>query len=998
MNETEMPKRRIRDIPFRGGRPAWLFLWCFTLLVFSCERPGKDPVDFVDPFIGTGSDGHTFPGAVYPFGMIQLCPDTRVTGDNYATGYHYSDSSVLGFSHTRYSGTGRGAGGDFLFMPMAGKPHWQPGDAGNPTRGYRSAFSHRDEYATPGYYRVLLKDDHITAELTAGKRVGVHRYTWHNTDTAGILLDLTHGIHDTPDSSYLKITGRNRIEGFRKSRGGLRDYQTLYFAAEFSEPFDQHTLWFNGKTSDSLLAASGKEVKAFFRFYHKHKTEIKLAISKVSIAGARNNLQEARDRNFDAIRKDSRQAWQRELGKIEAETRNPTLDTLFYTALYHCCILPSLDMDRDGRYRSTNHKVYKAKGFSVYTNFSLWDTFRGLHPLFTLINQNKTKDFLNTFLERYIHAGSLPVFELSGNDLPIMIGFHSLPVIADAWAKGIRVKEAKKMLEGMKSLATLPYGTRETYNIFGYLPYEDTYQAVSRTLEYAYDDWSVARVAKDLDKATYRYFSHRANFYRNLYDQKSGFMRPKDSNHQWLKDFNPMDYTRNYTQGNAWQYTTFVPQDIQGLIGLMGGDHAFERWLDRFFTTHNPKTYQRRTSSLMIGQYYHGNEPSHHVAYLYNFAGVPWKTQRMVRKIMKTQYRTGPAGLAGNDDAGQMSAWYVLSAMGFYSVTPGMDYYVIGSPLLDKAVIHLENGKDFRIIARNNSPENVYIQSVTLNGLPYNKSYLKHEDIMQGGTMIFTMGPEPDTAWATGKTDRPYSLSYKDAPMPVLTVKDRHISPDGVITFDKRCFVSISCGDKDAGIFYTTDGSEPDSTSFPYKGEFGIDTTVIVKAKAFREGFLPSYTSSLTLRKLTPLPPLPVKNPQPGVRYAYREVWVCRSVDQMFQYPVLKKGIVPVISSDMGFRMDDKNGVEYSGYIKIPRDGTYTFYLFSEDGSVLYIDDIRLILNEGSRRRGMIALQTGFHRIRVRHVQVGGTPKLRLSWTGPGAGLQEIPAEAYFHE
>jgi predicted alpha-1,2-mannosidase len=976
------------------------FLFIFLILSFllvNCKQEKRDLTALVDPFIGTGSDGHTFPGAVYPFGMVQLSPDTRVRGNDYATGYHYSDSSILGFSHTRYSGTGRGAGGDILFMPLTGPVQWNPGTREDPSSGYRSVFSHKEEYAVPGYYRVRLKDHKITAELTAGKRVGLHRYTWHQGDTAAILLDLVHGIHDRPDSLFLRITGPQTIEGFRRSLGGLRNYQTLWFAAEFSEPFDQHLLLKDGRTSDALREAAGKEVKAFFRFYHKKKIEVKVALSRVDIEGARNNLRACREKDFDDIRAAARQAWHDALGKIEITTHDPLHDTLFYTALYHTCILPSLDMDRDGRYRSPNNTIYRAKGYTNYTNFSLWDTFRGLHPLFTIINRRRTMDFLKTFLQRYRHTGSLPVFELSGNDLPVMIGFHSLPVIADAWVKGLRLDDSLKMLEGMKALARLPYGTRTTDTVFGYLPYDYTYQSVSRTLEYAYDDWCVARVAKDLDEETYHHYSQRANFYRDLYDPESGFMRPRDSHHRWLDNFNPLAYTRNYTQGNAWQYTTFVPHDIPGLIALMGSDRAFGSWLDRFFTTENPRTYQGRRSSLMIGQYYHGNEPSHHVAYLYNFAGMPWKTQVMVRRILATQYRPGPAGLAGNDDAGQMSAWYVLSALGFYSVTPGTDYYVLGSPLFDQAVIRLEDGNEFRIIAQNNSDENVYIQSATLNGKPYSRTYLRHGDIMRGGTLLLTMGPRPDTLRGTAPEERPPSMTYNDVPAPVITVADKQISPDGIVPFDRSCSVSLSCADPAALLCFTTDGSIPDTTSQHYTGPFRTDHSVILRVRGFREGSLPGYVSSLTLRRLDPLPATEVSHPQPGIAYTYRTVWVCRDISQMYQYPVEKTGVVPVIGTEMGFRMDEKNGSEFTGYLRIPRTGTYTFYLFSEDGSILYIDELCLIINEGTHRQTEIALEKGFHKILLKHVQVGGTPKLRLEWSGPGIPKQPIPPEACFH-
>ena len=879
----------------------------FLILLFisSCTQPNNtidDPAKHVDPFIGTDSDGHTFPGVVAPFGMIQLSPDTRIEGNNYASGYHYSDNTIMGFSHTRYSGTGRGSGGDFLLMPTTGEIQLKAGNIEDTKTGYRSHFSHKNETASPGYYKVLLKDYDVTAELTSSERVGFHKYTFPKGKPANIILDLTHGINDHADSLYLKVIGKNKIVGMRKSIGGLRDFQTVYFAAEFSENFDEYGVSVNGELNNSLDHASGKDIKAYFSFKDKNVVLIKVAISKVDIEGAEKNLKEIADWNFDQAKANARKSWNDEFEKISIKSKDSSNLKIFYTALYHSCIMPSLDTDIDGRYRSTNNKIYTAKGFTSFTNFSLWDTFRALHPLLTIINQDKTNDFVNTFVERFEHSGTMPIFELSGNDLLVMIGYHSLPVIADAYVKGIRNYDVNKAIKGMKGLADIPFEERTEYRTFGYIPEEYTDQAVSRSLEFAFDDWSLAQVAKDHDKEAFRHYSSRANFYKNLYNKESGFMHPKNASHQWMEDFDPLAYTRKYTQGNAWQYSTFVLQDINGLIALMGGDKKFEKWMDAYFTTKNNKTYQSRTSSLMIGQYYHGNEPSHHAAYLYNYAGAPWKTQQMVREILKTQYNTKPNGLAGNDDAGQMSAWYVLSAMGFYSVTPGMDYYVIGSPLMDEVTIHLENKKQFTIIAKNNSEKNIYIQSVTLNGKPYSKSYLKHSTIMKGGTMEFVMGENPNKTWANSVNDRPYSLKYKDVPMPIISVKDKKIGHDGVVIFKGESKISILCDMEDIQIFYTIDGREPDNTSLAYKNEIEINHSCILKVKAFKKGYEPSYTSSVRLRSLGPIPALKVEDAKKGIRFEYRDVSICKEVAQIDQYPVLKNGIIPNISTKVGFK------------------------------------------------------------------------------------------------
>ncbi len=955
-----------------------------------------EPVKYVVPLIGTGADGHTFPGAVFPWGMVQLSPDTRIHERDDCAGYHYSDSSILGFSHTHYSGTGEGAGGDILFMPTVGAIQLTAGDPGDPKSGYRSAFSHSSEVASPGYYKVFLEDDRITAELTVTRRVGFHRYTFPKTNEANIILDQTHGIRDKADSLYLKIVSDRKIVGFRSSVGGLRMYQTLYFAAEFSRPFENFGIRVNG-VSVRERKAGGKDLQAWFRFSAQANriVLVKVAISKVSMAGALKNLGEVSGWDFDAVRKRARQAWNHELQKIRVDGGTAAQKRIFYTALYHACIHPSLDMDVDRRYRSTNNRIYRAADFEDYTNFSLWDTFRALHPLYTIINRKKTLDFLHTFVERYAHSGSLPMMEFSGNEVPSMIGYHSLSVIADAWVKGIRDFDVQTALEGMKSLANLPWEKIKLYKTFGYVPCNFVVQSVSRTLEYSYEDWALAQVARDFDSTDYENYGNRGHFYRDLFCKERGFMVPRDSRRRWLRDFDPLEFSKHYTQGNAWQYTLFVPQDIQGLIRLMGGDKKFEAYLDTYFATDIPGRVG------WIGQYRQGNEPSHHVAYLYNYAGAPWKTQQRVRQILDTQYRDSPEGLPGNDDAGQVSAWYVLSALGFYSVTPGMDYYVIGSPLFDKATIHLENGNTFEIVARNNGPNRPYIQSVTLNGKPYFKSFLRHGDIMVGGKMVFDMGARPNEKWATNEADRPYSLKFDSVPVSQITVKGLAIQPDGTVSFQDRCTVALACEDPKAEIYYTTDSREPDKTAKRYRGKFQITRTTDLRVRAFRRGFYPSYTARLCFRKLDLQPALSLADAQAGLRYEIRELWLCKKVADIERYPVAAAGIVADFAPRR-LSLSLKSGVTYRGVIKIPRDGVYTFYSFSDDGSVVFIDHQLIVDNDGSHRArersGKIGLKAGFHVIAVKHFQIGGKPRLAIKWQGPGIEKTDIPAGILFHE
>jgi len=976
-------------------------LLVITFTLNGCSETKKtDFSKYVDPIIGTDENGHTFPGATVPYGMVQLSPDTRRNsndGDYSASsGYHYSDNSILGFSHQRYSGTGRGSGGDFLFMPITGKIQFDSGTREDSSVGYRSSFAHENEEASPGYYKVLLDDYNILAEMTTTERVGFHKYTFPNSGDAGVILDLEHGIDDTAEELSLRLISNNKIVGYRTSRGGLRRYQTIYFAAEFSEPFSTYGMLVDGILKEKTKEESGKSIKAYFKFKNDNKPVlIKVAISKVDVAGAEKNLGEILGWNFEVVKKQAQSRWNRELGKIEITGAMEVQKKIFYTAMYHSAIHPSLNMDVDGRYRSANNEIYTAEGFKNYTNFSLWDTFRGVHPLQTILNPTLVGDFINTFLERYENTGNLPIFELSGNKIHSMIGFHSLSVIADAYVKGIRNYDIDVAVAGMKDLANLPWEKRNLFKTFGFVPFNYSEQSVSRTLEYSYDDWCVAQVVKDLNEKDYKYYSNRGDFYKNTFSVKTGFMTPKNSRFEWIDTLNPAVSSRDYTQANAYQYSSFVPQDIPGLIGLMGGNKNFEKWLDSFFS------FKKEGENGKLGQYNHGNEPSHHSAYLYNFAGVAWKTQQKVRQIMDSQYSIAPNGLSGNDDAGQMSAWYIFSAMGFYSVTPGLDYYVIGSPLFDTVSIHLENGKKFTVVAQNNSTENKYIQSATLNGKPYSKSYIKHDLIQNGGTLVFVMSDRPNENWASDIDDLPYSLRFRSASMPEIMIENKSTPPDGVITFKENCTVSMTTRETESQIYYTLDGSDPDMTSNLYSEEFKVEKSVSIKAKTFKEGLHPSYATPLRLRELILISALDIKNYESGILYSYRKLWQCIKVDDIYRYPVVSEGVASEISSYIGFDLPENNGITYSGYINIPKSGVYTFYLKSDDGSRLSVHDILVVNNDGSHRprerAGKIALQKGFHPIRAEHFQGGGEPFIELQWEGPDIEKQKISKSYYYH-
>jgi len=779
-----------------------------------------------------------------PFGMVQLSPDTRLTGWDGCSGYHFSDNVIYGFSHTHLSGTGISDYGDILLMPTVGDVSLDALVDGKTEKGYASPFSHQNEKAVPGYYRVLLDDGGITAELTTTSRVGFHRYTYPANSRANIILDLVH--RDRVVDSYLHIVDATHIEGYRRSTGWAKD-QIVYFVAEFSQPVIP-TIAVDEKPDPQLKEAHGKNIKASFSFHVPTSREclVKVALSAVSIAGAHLNLAaELPDWNFDRVVKEAESAWTRELNKINASGGTREQLTNFYTALYHAMLTPNTFMDVDGQFRGRDGKNHTAKDFTNYSVFSLWDTFRAAHPLYTIIDQKRTVDFINTFLTQYEQGGRLPVWELAGNETDTMIGYHSVPVIADAALKGIRGFDYEKAFAAMKHSAELKRAGLDAYQSRGYISLEDDRESVSKTLEYAYDDWCIAQMARLLGRdQDYQQFNKRAQFYRHVIDPDTGFARPR-RNGGWLSPFDPRQVDFNFTEANSWQYSFFVPQDISGLIELMGGREKFARKLDELFAG-DSKTTGRVQADItgLIGQYAHGNEPSHHMAYLYDYAGEPWQTQARVRQIMDSFYKPVPDGLIGNEDCGQMSAWYVLSAAGFYPVTPGQPSYAIGTPLFPEMRFNLENGKSFVIKARNVSQQNFYIQSATLNGQPYNRSYLLHKDLMSGGELIFQMGPQPNRSWASSTSDLPISSITDDklVPAPVIEASAN--------TFKDQTQVRIKGLEPGEALRFTTDGSEPGSDSRIYESPLVMKDTTTIKAIAISDKGEKSLITTALVHKI----------------------------------------------------------------------------------------------------------------------------------------------------
>lgn len=743
----------------------------------------------VDPFIGTGGEGHTFPGATVPFGMVQLSPDTQIKsrkeGYGWAAGYRYDDSTIVGFSHTHFSGTGHSDLGDVLVMPISGDVKLERGDATKPGSGYTSRFAHDQETAEPGYYAVTLQDYAIRAELTASARVGVHRYRFPKGKPAHVLVDLRTSMYDYPGKvqwSRMRMRPDGTLTGFRETRGWAPGRQ-LYFAMRFSRPVSGHQ--FHDTEQDVVYKGfpppgekdprqraqiEGRQLVGALDFADAagQSMIVKVAISPVSEDNAIANLDaEVPGWDFDAVRRDAKVQWMQALGAVDVDAPEPARKA-FYTALYHTLMGPSLFMDSDGRYRGPDNAVHQAKGFTHYSTFSLWDTYRALHPLLTLVQpEQRNSDFVNSLLasRRESPYGVLPVWAFHGLETWCMIGYHAVPVIADAYMKGIRGFDADEALQAMVASASYgPYDGIAQYMQLGYVPIDEEGEAASKTLEYAFDDWTIARMAEAMgrqDIATQ--FGKRAANWRHAFDDKTGFMRARKRDGSFREPFDPSasGYGTDYTEGNAWQYSWYVPQDVAGLAAAHGGEDKLIARLDDVFDAKvDPKIFEHMEDITgLIGWYAHGNEPSHHVAYLYAYAGQPWRTQERLGQIMSTQYAPRPDGLAGNDDLGQMSAWYVFTSLGFYPVAPASNEYVIGRPFLPRATLNLPNGRRFTVVAEGLDAAHPYIGRATLNGKPLDRAYLRHEEIMAGGELHFVMQAQPDTAWATAPRQRPYSMS-----------------------------------------------------------------------------------------------------------------------------------------------------------------------------------------------------------------------------------------------
>ncbi len=745
-----------------------IYLTCYLgvfLIYISCQTYEKEDAKkmdsfagYVDPFIGTGGHGHTYPGATVPFGMLQVSPDNGISGWDWCSGYHYSDSITIGFSHLHLSGTGIGDLNDIRLMPINKKVDLTIPVKSRDDIPYKSSYSHQQEISEAGYYSVYLKDHHINAEITSDLRTAFHRYTYDGNDLQSIILDLGYAINwDKSIQSLIKIEDKFTISGYRHSTGWAKN-QKVFFVVKFSKAMVDYDLVRDGEYLKKGQSVFGEKtsVQLFFNKLKKNELRVKVGVSSVSIENAKENISDhIGSFDFDFIKENANNIWNNKLSQIEIETPVDSLKTKFYTALYHTQIAPVTFSDANGEYRNSKDSIVKTDNFTAYSTLSLWDTFRAEQPLLTILEPSKVADIINSMLVYYEDKKSLPVWTLYANETNTMTGYHSIPVIAEAYIKGIKGFDIEKAYEAMKHTMMQDERGLLFYKNYGYIPYDLLDESVTITLEYAYNDWCVAQIAKELGKnEDFEYFINRSKAYQFLFDNKTGFMRGKSElGDKWHEPFDPKYSAHrvhaDYTEGNAWQHSWFVLHDTEKLIEMHGGNEKFTKKLEELFTTSSEITGENVSADIsgLIGQYAHGNEPSHHIAYMFNFAKQPWKTQYWVREILNTQYFASPDGLSGNEDCGQMSAWYVFSSMGLYPYNPVSGNYQIGSPLFDKSTIRVSENIDFVISAENNSEEHIYIQSATLNGEEFNRTFITHNELLQGGSLHFKMGKVPNKKW-----------------------------------------------------------------------------------------------------------------------------------------------------------------------------------------------------------------------------------------------------------
>lgn len=952
----------------------------FALLalgLLACAPRPAGPVDYVDPFIGTGYHGHTYPGATTPFGMVQLSPDTRAGDWDACAGYHYDDTTIDGFSHTHLSGTGCADLADILFHPTTREIVLHDGAC--VLQPY--FFSHGDEKASCGYYAVELPGENIRVELTAAPRTGVHRYTFTGKGPRQVVVDLMHTIaEEQVDMRELRTTAPDEIAGMRRTQGWVPD-QYVFFSARFSEPF-----------ADVRLLGDKQAVLTFAP--DTETLTIAVGLSSVSAENARlNSVAEVPELDFDAVHARAAALWREALGDIVVEGGSRDEMVNFYTAQYHTKLTPNLMSDVNGEYRRHDQRIARMpQGGAYYSTFSLWDTFRAWNPLQTLVNTTLVNDMIRSMLDMYDITGELPIWPLASGETGTMIGYHAASVIADAYLKGIRGYDAEKALDAMIRSSNINKKGSDYYVAQGFIPSNIKRESVSCTLEYAYDDWAISRMAGAMGRDDVaREYAQRALNYANVFDGSTCFFRGRGTDGNWSEPFEEFATGRDYTEATPWHYRFFVPHDVNGLAGLFGSREAFVRELDRLFTLESDEM-QLDVSDVtgLMGQYAHGNEPSHHMAYLYNYVGQPWRTQELTRSLLHGMYAPMPAGIIGNEDCGQMSAWYIFSSLGFYPVCPGSNQFALTAPQFPKAVVRLANGRTLTVTA-NNPRRNTYIASVTLDGVPVTENFITYEQLMQGGELHFTLRQRPDFTRGTEAAAEPYSLTRGQVVSIPYTTQN-------VSLFTEPVAVALATTTAGAEIRYTLDGSEPDETSALYAGPVVVDRSLTLKARGFKPGAAPSRTLTLQAEKAVFRKGLSGAGAamRPGVAYACYE-GVFSHVDEIRRGKLVASGTMPEPSIADALQ-EDHFGYIFNGWIRIPERGVWEFMTKSDDGSVLVIGDRKVVDNDGSHASvmatGRVALEAGLHPYTLMYFEDYEGQDLSWGWRAPGAALfEQIPAE-----
>lgn len=961
-------------------------------ILCSCSNQPGSPVDYVDPFIGTGFHGHTYPGATAPYGAVQLSPDTRKGNWDASSGYHYSDNSIIGFSHTHLSGTGCTDLGDILFHPttndirLTGEEYiFEP-----------LAFSHADEKASPGYYSVKFPEEGILAELTATTYTGVHRYTYQQGKQQNLIIDMSHLLDSEEiDLVSMQQTGVNEISGMRRTNGWVLN-QYVYFVAQFSSAIESVSFVYDGEIQpyNSETESLNQQAVLYFGVSDGTPLVAEVALSIVSEKNARENLQaELAGFDFDAIHAQTRTVWEKELSDIIVEGGSEDDLKNFYTAQYHAKIIPNIVNDKNGQFRRHNMEIAQVpNGHKRYSTFSIWDTFRAWNPLVTLTNHELVNDMIQSYLDIYQVTGELPIWPLSAGETETMIGYHSVSVIADAYRKGIRDYDVELAYEAMKHSSNINKKGSDYYTKYGFIPSNIKRESVSCLLEYAYDDWCISQMAKESGKEEdYKIYKERALSYINVFDGHTRFFRGKRMDGNWDNPFNPFEPGRAYTEATAWQYRFFVPHDVNGMIQLFGGMEEFSAQLDSLFIVESVVDGEMNDITGLIGQYAHGNEPSHHMAYLYNYIGQPWKTQEMTRRILKEMYVPTPEGIIGNEDCGQMSAWYIFSSLGFYPVCPGSNEFSLTTPLFEKATIRLANGK-MLIIQANQPEKNVYIDKVILNGEIIEKNYLLYEQLMAGGTLEYILSDQPNKERGVGENTYPYSLTEE------LTVSIPYTTYD-LFLFMGETKVDLHTATAGATIYYTLDGTEPDQHSSVYKEPFVLSASKTIKARAYKEGYVPSRIFTIQATKAVYENSRQAQGEINGTNYRYYE-GNYQSVYDIEKTPLVAQGTMPTLSIKNA-PQEDHYGYIFTGYILVPEDGNYEFMTISDDGSVLYIDDKKVVENDGSHAAimasGRITLRKGYHSYKLMYFEDYEGEHLGWGWKTPSSSrFEAIPDSNLF--